>query len=77
MKTAIRRVRNVVSRLHNEEDGMETLQMVIIMAFGAIVLAFAYSMFGGNTQKNGGEGKDQTIAGWVWSFVKAIFDFGK
>ncbi len=74
MKTAIRRVRNVVSRLHNEEDGMETLQMVIIMAFGAIVLAFSYRMFGGSG--DGGKVTDtNTIGGWVWSMVGKIIGF--
>jgi hypothetical protein len=76
MKTAIRRVRNVVSRLHNEEDGMESLQMVIIMAFGAIVLAFAYSMFGGTNSRDGNKAKGG-IAEWVWDFVKDIMTFGK
>jgi hypothetical protein len=55
-------------RLHNDERGMEALQMVIIMAFGSIVLAFGYSMFK--------PAEDGTIGSWVKMRVSDLFGFG-
>ncbi len=62
--------RAAVRRLHNEEEGMEALQTVLIIAIAAIILAFAYKIFGGGgDNQTETEGTDTTVAGWVVNVV--------
>jgi hypothetical protein len=38
---------NILKRLHEEEEGLEMLQVVLILAFAAIVLAFVKKIWEG------------------------------
>ncbi len=49
MLRIINRAKKVLGRVHRNEDGMEALQVVLIIALGRIILAFAYKMLGGES----------------------------
>ena len=71
--TQINKFKAALARIHREEEGMEALQTVLILAIAAIVLAFAYKIFGGgsdNTTETAGG--DTTIAGWVIKVVNNV-----
>ena len=64
------KTRSVLCRLHNEEEGMEALQTVLIIAIAAIILAFAYKIFGGGgDNQTETAGTSTTVAGWVVNVV--------
>lgn len=67
-------VRNVMRRFHNDEGGMETLQVVVIVAIAALVVLMINSWVG-NADDGDGDG---TIGGWVNSLLEDMFetDFG-
>ena len=66
-------LKNSITRLHNEEDGMEALQTVLIIAIAAIILAFAYKVFGGGgDNQTETSGTNTTIAGWVVNVVNNV-----
>ena len=71
--TQINKFKAALTRIHREEEGMEALQTVLIIAIAAIILAFAYKIFGGGsdntTDTKGGE---TTIAGWVVKVVNNV-----
>jgi len=65
-----------VARIHREEEGMETLQVVLIIAFAAIILAFAYKIFGGgSSNQTDTAGANNTVVGWVQSTMNNIFNW--
>ncbi len=66
-------LKNSMTRLHNEEEGMEALQTVLIIAIAAIILAFAYKVFGGGgDNQTETEGTSTTVAGWVINVVNNV-----
>ena len=54
-------LKNAVSKFHNDEEGMETLQVVLIVALAAIAGVAVYQF--GSQAKN-----------WCQERVKALFD---
>ena len=66
-------LKSTMIRIHREEEGMEALQAVLIIAIGAIILAFAYKVFGGDsTDKTDTDYSDTTVVGWVRKTVSNI-----
>ena len=66
-------LKNRLVRIHREEEGMEALQTVLIMAIAAIILAFAYKVFGGGgDNQTTTEGSQTTVAGWVVNVVNNL-----
>ena len=71
--TQINKFRTVLTRIHREEEGMEALQTVLIIAIAAIILAFAYKIFGGGSaNETDTAGSNTTIAGWVVNVVNNV-----
>lgn len=66
MTTSLQRLTDGLRRIHQEEEGMEALQTVLIMALATVVLAFAYKMMSGN---GSGEGQGGGILGQVGSMI--------
>ena len=67
----INRVKNTLRRIHNDEKGMEALQVVLILAIAAIILAFAYKIFTGNSDTDA-NGSNMTIVQWVLQGINNI-----
>ncbi|MEN9556831.1 MAG: hypothetical protein RLZZ232_3117 [Planctomycetota bacterium] len=67
----INRVKNTLRRIHNDEKGMEALQVVLILAIAAIILAFAYKIFNGNSDTDA-NGSNMTIVQWVLQGINNI-----
>ena len=44
---------NALKKVWHEEEGMEALQVVLIIAVAALVLAFLYKTFGGSGSDDG------------------------
>lgn len=77
MSSLTKRVKGVFSRIHRNEEGMEALQVVLIIALAAIILAFAYKMFGGQSQNetDTGEGSNGNVVKWVRKVLDNIFNW--
>jgi Flp pilus assembly pilin Flp len=56
----VRNLANVVRKFHNDEDGMEAVQGVMIAAIGAVVLAVLYTKW------------DKTIKPWFDGKIAAV-----
>jgi hypothetical protein len=67
----ITRIKNTLSRIHKDEKGMEALQTVLIIAIAAIILAFAYKIFNGNSNTDA-DGGSQTVVEWVVGVLNNI-----
>lgn len=67
----ISRIKNMLSRINNDEKGMEALQTVLIIAIAAIILAFAYKIFNGNSNTDA-SGGSQTVVEWVVGVLNNI-----
>jgi hypothetical protein len=63
--------KNALRRIHNDEEGMEALQTVLIIAIAAIILAFAYKIFNGNSDTDA-DGSNMTIVDWVIQGINNI-----
>ena len=63
---------NAVRAFHQGEEGMETLQVVVIIAIAALVIGLLSKFIGsyGDGQSSGSNG---TIAGWVQSQLTNLF----
>ena len=70
----ITRIKNTLSRIHKDEKGMEALQTVLIIAIAAIILAFAYKIFNGNSNTDA-EGTSQTVVEWVVGVLDNILQW--
>jgi len=67
---------NALARIHQEEDGMEALQVVLILTVAAIVLAFVYKIFGGASANDTETTKGtNTIAGWIGERIDNMFNW--
>lgn len=63
MKNLINRAKSVVSRIHSEEDGMESMETVLVTVLSVIILVFAYKMMTGGTEGGGLIGQVGDLAG--------------
>jgi len=70
MKAIFNNTRNAIRRFHNDEAGMETLQVVVIVAIAALVVLMINTWVG-NAEDDAGAG---TIGGWVNDLLERIFD---
>jgi len=61
MKTLLTKVRNRIVTFDNNEKGMETLQVVLIIAIAAIILALIVNQW-------------ETISGWVIKSINDVTD---
>lgn len=77
MLRIVNRAKRVLGRVHRNEDGMEALQVVLIIALAAIILAFAYKMFGGESdnETDTGEGSNGNVVKWVREVMDNIFNW--
>ena len=53
MKALIQNTRNVLSRLHNEEDGNDAVNTMLVTVLSVIILVFAYKMMTGDEEGGG------------------------
>ena len=60
MRTLIDQARELVRRIHEDEDGMETMQVVMIVAVAAAVVVVLYK-FGDKVFQWGGQKTDEMI----------------
>jgi hypothetical protein len=63
--------KNTLRRIHNDEEGMEALQTVLIIAIAAIILAFVYKIFSGGGDTDAGD-SSTTIVKWVTDSIGKI-----
>jgi hypothetical protein len=63
MKVSTTNLRNRLTAFHKNEDGMEALQMVLIIAIAAIVLALVVRMW-------------PAIAQWVTDMINSVTGMG-
>ena len=76
MSGLIQKTKNAFTRLHKNEDGMEALQTVLIIALAAIILAFAYKLFGGTSQNTTDtESSGGTVTDWISKVMGNLFKF--
>jgi hypothetical protein len=76
MTSYLRHAAASLKDVHQEEEGMEALQTVLIVALAAIVLAFAYKIYGGNSGNDvDADDGNNTVVGWVLSRINNIFGF--
>lgn len=54
MKNFINRAKSIVGRIHNEEDGLESMETVLVTVLSVIILVFAYKMMTGGDASGGG-----------------------
>jgi len=74
MANLIANTRTALKAVHEGEEGMEALQTVLIIALAAIILAFAYKMFGGNSSNDSdSDDGDNTVIGWVLERLNNVF----
>ncbi len=62
MKNFINRAKSIVSRIHSEEDGMESMETVLVTVLSVIILVFAYKMMTGGSEGGGLMGKIGEVA---------------
>lgn len=63
-------LRKIVGNFNNDEGGMETLQVVVIVAIAALIVLMINTWVG-----NAGDGAgDNTVGGWVNDLLGRIFD---
>ena len=73
---ALARLNASLKALHEDEDGMEALQVVLILAVAAIVLAFAYKIFGGDSSNDTDTSRGtSTIADWIGERLDNLFSW--
>lgn len=61
MKTSLTNLRERIAAFDNNEKGMETLQVVLIIAIAAIILALIVNQW-------------ETISGWVIKSINDVTD---
>ncbi|TWU03690.1 hypothetical protein [Neorhodopirellula pilleata] len=64
MKT-LQNIRSAAKRFHNNEDGLEALQVVMIIAVAAVALIFVKSQWDG----------DDGIKKWATDLIKSVVSF--
>lgn len=65
-----------LKKVWHEEEGMEALQVVLIIAVAALVLAFLYKTFGGSGSDDGTKttvSENETVVSWFNARVDSIF----
>ena len=62
MKTTLTSIKNRIARFHNNQKGLETLQVVLIIAVAAVILAFIVNSW-------------DTISEWAGQVIQDIVDF--
>ena len=75
MTTLVTRVKSRFARLNKQDDGLEALQVVLIIALAAIILAFAYNVFGGSSNNDTDTASDDSVVAWVTRVLTNIFSF--
>lgn len=53
MTSLITNTRNALARLHNEEDGNDAVNTMLVTVLSVIILVFAYKMMTGDSERGG------------------------